>query len=58
MKFYAHFKTPDVLDYALEYMSEDEREDCKAFAAKWIDYEECVSIEFDTEAGTATVRKA
>jgi len=55
MKFYASFKTPDVLDYPLEGMSEDEREACEAFAAKWINYGECITIAFDMEAGTATV---
>ena len=59
MKFVLFFKTPDVLHYALDdtNMSEDEREKCKEFAEKWVDYGECASIEFDTEAGTATVQK-
>ena len=58
MKFYAHFKTPDVLHYALEDMTEDERAECEAFSAKWIDYGECVTVLFDTEKGTATVEES
>ena len=57
MKFNAYFKTPDVLHYTLQDMSKADREDCIAFAAKWIEYDECVCIEFDTEAGTATVKE-
>ena len=60
MKFYCHFKTPDVLYYALHHQDigdYDERKEAKAFADQWIEYGECVCIEFDTEAGTATVQK-
>jgi hypothetical protein len=54
MKFILSFKTPDVLDAALE----EHNDDCDAIeqtAEKFIKYGECISIEFDTEEGTATV---
>jgi hypothetical protein len=68
MKFIVTFKTPDaVLDAierelprAIEGTEEEglrayEAEKLEAFAAKWVRYGEYVDIEFDTEAGTATV---
>ena len=51
------FKTPDVLDYALEDIPEDDREAIKKKLAKWIRYGECVTIDFDLENGTAMVCK-
>jgi len=51
------FKTPDVLDYALEGIDEDEAEEVKAKLAKWIKYEECLTVEFDTDKMTATVKE-
>ena len=57
MKFHCHFKTPDVLYYALQDAGDyDERKEAEAFADQWVAYGECVCIEFDT-AGTATVQK-
>ena len=49
------FKTPDVLDYALEDIPEDDREAIKKKLAEWIEYGEYVTINFDLEKGTATV---
>lgn len=57
MKFICCFKTPDVLYYALQDVGADEREEAKAFAGQWVEYGECVDVEFDTEDGTATVLK-
>lgn len=31
--------------------------DAREFASQWLDYGEYVTIEFDTDAGTASVRK-
>lgn len=55
MKFKVTFKTPDAVDYAIEDLSEDEREEAKETARKFIEYDEYVVIEFDTETKTATV---
>jgi hypothetical protein len=58
MKFRVTFKTPDALVNAVEAEVERhsnlyaEAMDC---AAKWMKYEEYITIEFDTETGTATV---
>jgi len=51
------FKTPDTLDYAVEGLDEDEAEEVKAKLAKWIQFGECVTLEFDTEKMTATVQE-
>ena len=51
------FKTPDVLDYVLGELDEDEAEVVKAKLAKWIEYEECLTVEFDTDKMTATVKE-
>ena len=60
MKFTVTFKTPDAVNYAIEDedMSEEEQEESLAFSEKYVQYGEIVSIEFDTELGTATVLKA
>ena len=55
MKIKVMFKTPDVLEYALDDLSDDDTYDVKQQLKKFIQYGECVTIEFDTEAGTATV---
>lgn len=64
MKIKVTMKTPEALDYALEDAFADnplpeEREDMKREAreklAKWFKYGEYLTIEFDTEAVTATV---
>lgn len=58
MKFTLNFKTPDVLDQLdSESVDEDAIEDMKAFARKFLQYSEYITIEFDTEAGTAEVVK-
>ena len=48
-----------------EGLSEDEREaiidirraELQRFAGQWLEYGECARIEFDTDAGTATLLK-
>jgi hypothetical protein len=69
MKFIVTFKTPDAVLDAIErelppaIVGNQEEESLRAyeveklaeFVAKWVRYGEYVDIEFDTEAGTATV---
>lgn len=58
MKLRLCFKTPDVLDYAIENLDENEQNIAREVAKKWIKYGECCSIEIDTDTGTATVLSA
>jgi hypothetical protein len=53
------FKTPGVVDWiAGGYdLNEEQEEEIKEFLGKWVKYEEYVTIDFDTEVGTATVRE-
>lgn len=37
------------------YFLEDKVEETEAFLEKWIEWNECVTLEFDTEKGTAVV---
>lgn len=69
MKFTLLFKTPHVIDqldvtefitippgdeeYA--YAKEDKRTELEKFLEQWINYGECIRIEFDTDKNTATV---
>lgn len=62
MKFTITFKTPDALDSVLneqDYCDAEEQEEKSekilSIASKFIKYGEYVNIEFDTDAGTATV---
>jgi hypothetical protein len=65
MKFQLHFKTPDVLvdvkqdvDDQFENNVPSAEADYQAFlnvTKKFLRYEESITVEFDTEAGTATV---
>lgn len=59
MKFTVVFKTPDAVCNAVNALNIDdlEQEDAAQFANKWVEYGEYVRIEFDTNAGTATVLK-
>lgn len=53
------FKTPDVIDYAVEDIEEeDEQADVRNACEKWVKYGEYVTIEIDTDKGTATVLEA
>lgn len=66
MKFQVNFKTPDALHCALKDIEDDPynpemREQCvfemTQVAEQYIEYGECLTVEFDTDAGTATVLK-
>ena len=50
------FKTPDAVEYALGEFPEDVTEEAKKKLEKWIRYGEFVTIEFDLEKMTATVK--
>lgn len=60
MKFTVTFKTPDALERALddafplEVRAANMRE-ARKFAERYVKYGECISVEFDTETGTAKV---
>jgi len=53
----ASFKTPDVLDWALDEVDFAQWRAIKKKLGRWVEYEECVTIEFDTDKMTATVLK-
>lgn len=63
MKFQLTFKTPDVLnqlseiDFQLDLSPEYDSQvkECKKFVSEYLLYNEYITIEFDTEAKTATV---
>ena len=55
MKIRLSFKTPDVVDYAVEDLTEDEQAEVKSACEKFVEYGECLTIEIDTETGTAEV---
>jgi hypothetical protein len=57
MQFTLTFKTPDVLDLAFPFRDPEDHKEIKSFAEKFVEYGEYIYIDFDTEAGTATVRK-
>lgn len=71
MKFAITFKSPDAFDYAIteavkEYeksreLTEEQFDEAdeylREFASKWVEWSEYITIEFDTELGTATVVK-
>jgi hypothetical protein len=58
MKLRVCFKTPDWDDQLKEYFLDKEEEVLKvrnALSKKWLEYSEYITIEFDTELGTARV---
>jgi uncharacterized protein YerC len=55
MKVRVTFKTPGVLDDVVSNQSEEAIDEALEFVKKYVKYEEYVTIEFDTEAKTATV---
>lgn len=58
MKVRLTFKTPDVLDYALEdIQDEDQRAEVEDICNQFIKYGEYLYVEIDTERETATVLK-
>jgi len=58
MKIRISFKTPDAVDYAIEHLDENVRNEIKEDLATWIKYGESIKIEFDTDEKTATVLPA
>lgn len=56
-KLTVSFKTPDALYYALQDsgMDKDQQEEAEKKLEKWVKYGECIDVEFDLEAMTATV---
>ena len=55
MKVCLTFKTPDVVDHALEDVPEDDHDDVKRVCRKFVEYGECLTVEIDTETGEARV---
>jgi hypothetical protein len=55
MKIQLTFKTPDVIDYAIEDLSEDEKEIAKTACEKWVEYGECINVTIDTDTETCIV---
>ena len=49
------FKTPDVTDYALEEVSEEERDKAEKLIDKYVEYGEYLRVEIDLETGKAEV---
>ena len=58
MKVVLSFKTPDVLDDAIEDLSPKEQTMVKRVARKFVEFDEYVYIEIDTDTGTAIVLPA
>jgi hypothetical protein len=72
MKFTVTFKDPQALDAAWEeevssmqevpedaaepWMADQWEQEFREFLSQWVRYGEYVTIEFDTETGTATVK--
>lgn len=65
MKVRLSFKTPDVIDYAIEDLLLDPNNDpdtnieqinkVKTTCDKWVKYGECITVEIDTEDNTCVV---
>lgn len=54
MKFKLTFKTPDIIDQ-IEDLSEEDVAAAKETLDRFVKYNECITIEFDTESQTAIV---
>lgn len=58
MKFSLTFKTPDVLDQLSEQFEENvDEEDARDFAKNYLEYEEYITVSFDTVFNSAKVAK-
>lgn len=57
MKIKIMMKSPDVLDYALENLDDEESETIKDNLKKWFRYGEVVTLVYDTEQDTLTVKE-
>ena len=52
MKVRMTFKTPDIIDDVLDGLNEDERAEAKEAISKFVEYDEYLTVEIDTEKGT------
>ena len=55
MKVRLTFKTPDVTYDAMREASEEDYDKLERLLMKYVEYDEYLVVEFDTEAQTATV---
>ncbi len=55
MKIQIMFKTPDAVDYAIEGLTDEEKEEVREVIKKFVQYGECCRIEIDTSNDTAHV---
>ena len=55
MKTIVSFKTPDATYYATEGMTQEEKDKFQSVFDKYIEYDECIDVEFDTVTGEARV---
>ena len=55
MKIQLTFKTPDVLDYAIEGQNSVDQETIRKLAAKWVKYGEYLTVEIDIIKEICTV---
>jgi len=55
MKVRVTFKMPDVMEQAYEGLTQQEVNTVRRVAEKFIEYGEYVTVEFDTDKGTARV---
>jgi len=53
MKVYLSFKTPDVIDQ----LDEEEKDAAGELIKKFVEYDENITVEFDTETGTCVAVK-
>ena len=55
MKVRLTFKTPDVVDSAVELLEEEQEVKIRQACKKWIEYGEYLIVEIDIEQGTCIV---
>ena len=55
MKIHLTFKTPDIIDQALEQVPDGQYQEITTLLGKWIRYGEYISVTIDTETRTCTV---
>lgn len=56
MKIQLHFKTPDVLHYAMDGLTPEQKDEVEELARRrWLEYSECITVEIDTKAETCVV---
>lgn len=55
MKVKLTFKSPDVLEQVMNELDEDQQDELKEVADKFIKHEEYITVEIDTDTKTCTV---